>query len=70
LLKAVGAVRVELDRLVVVLDGAVVLAFDSVGVAAIVEGVGIIWTELDRLIEVLDGLVTFSPHAVNEAAIG
>ena len=35
-----GVARVELDGLVVVLDGAVVLAFGAVGDAAIAEGDG------------------------------
>ena len=40
-----------------ILDGAVVLAFEAIGVTAIVEGDGVIRVELDGLVEVLDGAV-------------
>jgi len=55
-----GVVRIELDRLVMVLDGAVEFAFAYVGVAAIAEGVGVVRIELDRLVIVLDGAVVFA----------
>jgi hypothetical protein len=41
--------RIEPDRLVVVLDGAVELAFGPVNGAAIVEGGGILRIEPDRV---------------------
>jgi hypothetical protein len=41
-----GVVWVELDRPLIVLDGAVELAFVVVGDAAVVEGAGVIWVEL------------------------
>jgi hypothetical protein len=52
--------RLEPDRLIVVLEGAVVLALSLIDGAAIVEGMGEVWIELDRLIEVPDGAIVLA----------
>ena len=51
LVECVGVVRVELDGLIEVLDGAVVLAFVAVDDAAIVVGDGEVRVALDGLVE-------------------
>ena len=61
--------RVEPDRLVVIGDGAVVLAFGSVGVAAVAEGCGVVRIEPDRLVVVLDGAVELALVVVSDAAV-
>ena len=62
-------VGIELDRLVIVLDGAVVLAFDLVGVATIEEGISVFRIELDGLVIVLDGAVVLAFALEGEATI-
>ena len=64
-----GEFRVELDGLVVVLDGAVVLAFGAVGEAAIDEDDRTFRVERDGLIVVLDGAIVLAFIAVGSAAI-
>ena len=50
-------------------DGAVAVAFDPVGNAAIVEGQCVLGIELDRLVEVGDGAVGVAFGAVAERAV-
>src|ERR1039457_2062397 len=69
IVEGTGVVRIELDGLVVVVDGAVVLAFVEVGVAAIGEGQGVVRIELDGLVEILDGAVVLAFVGVGAAAI-
>src|SRR5437868_2608599 len=52
-------VRVYLDRLMKVFDGAVVLAYRGMGTAAVVE-IGEIRVKLDGLIEIHDGAVVLA----------
>ena len=52
-----GGVRIELDGLVVVLDGAVVLAFVFVGKTAIVEGESVVRIKFDDCVASLNRLV-------------
>src|SRR5262245_49677787 len=60
--------RLELDGLIVVLDGAIVLALVVVGDAAIGVGGGRLGVELDRLAVVLDGAVVFALQPVGDTA--
>ena len=53
----VGVFRIELDRLGVVGDGAVVVALVAVRDTAVVVGGGVLGIEPDRLAEVGDGAV-------------
>ena len=69
LLKARGVLRVELDRLIEVGDGAVGVALHAVGHAAVVEGHRHAGIELDRLVEVGDGAVEIALVAVGETAV-
>ena len=58
----------ELDRLVVVLDGAAVVALALAGNAAAPIGDGIFRPELDRPVEVLDGAAVVALALVGGAA--
>src|ERR1700720_1425902 len=64
-----GVVWIELDRLIQVLDGAVVLPLAAIGIAAVAECQGKVWIKLDRLIEILDGAVVFGFAEIGVAAI-
>ena len=61
--------RIEADRLVVILDGAVVIALAGVGAAAIVIGRRICRIESDRLVVLLDGAVVIALVEVNRPTI-
>jgi hypothetical protein len=51
------ALRLEAHRLVEILDGAIEIALDPIGDAAVVEGFAMVGLQLDRLIIVFDGAV-------------
>src|SRR5262249_3837055 len=61
--------RLELDRLIVIRNGAVVLVLVFVSHAAIVVSHGESRVELDRLVGVLDGAIIISLKSVTDAAI-
>src|SRR5262249_60215385 len=61
--------RLELDRLVVIEDSAVVFAVLVVGDAAVVVGDGEFGVELDRLVVVRNGAVIVALEPVPDAAI-
>ncbi len=61
-------VRIDLDRLVEVLNGAVGFAPHAICNAAIVEGGGVIRIEFNCLIIVLDGAVKVARDSVGGAA--
>src|SRR4029079_347543 len=65
-----GVFRVELDRLVVVGDGLVVLRRRRIGNAAIVVGRRLLMIGLDRLVVVGDGLVDVAFGLPFDAAVG
>jgi hypothetical protein len=53
-------VRVKPDRLVIILDGAVVLAFGFIGNAAVVEHHCVVRIKSDRLVIILNGTVVLA----------
>jgi hypothetical protein len=60
-------VRIEPDHLVIILDGAVVLALDSIDAAPAVVGMAIFRIEPDCLVVVLDGKGVVALALVGEA---
>src|SRR5262245_66688651 len=61
--------RLELDRLIVIHDGAVVIALSVVGHATIIVGHDEFGVELDRLSIVLNGAVILALEPITDAAI-
>jgi len=64
-----GVLRIEADRLVVVLDRSLELAFEDIGVRPVVERGSELGVELDRLVEVLDGPVGLGLLHIERAAV-
>ena len=62
-------VRLELDRRVVVGDGALLLAVVEIGEPAVVQRRGVGRIELDRLVVVGDGLVVVGGGRIGDAAV-
>jgi hypothetical protein len=63
-----GIFRIEAGRLVVIRDGAVVVALVAVGEAATVEGRGVFRIEPNRLVVIRDGAVVIALRAVRDAS--
>src|SRR5262245_33960696 len=62
-------IRLELDRLVVVVDGAIVVTLAELGVAAVEVVTFSRRLELDRLVVIEDGAVVFAVLVVGDAAV-
>ena len=69
MLEGHGEFGIEPDRLIVVGDGAVVVALVAVGVAPIVEGHDEFWIEPDRLIVVGDGALVVALFVMSGTSI-
>src|ERR1700693_2165839 len=62
-------VRIELDRLIEILDGALMLPKGSVGVGAVKEGGSKLRIELDGPIEILNGALILANGLVDTASV-
>jgi hypothetical protein len=65
----IGVVRIKPDRLIIILDGAVVFAFGLIGDAAVIERIDVVRIKPDCLVEIRDRAVGLALGAIGGAAI-